>query len=169
MKRKLANNIRDVDYLIVRTGLYGALGNKGSCLIHFKYLSRSFAFCCGHFAAGSSQSNFYSRMTELLDIFGKSFFSKNIDRRSIKFNENDFQIVFGDLNFRITADLDATHKMIKNEEYYKLVTYDELTIAKSKYEQMNVLEELPLVFAPTYKYVIGTNNYDFKKKRVPSW
>ena len=31
------------------------------------------------------------------------------------------------------------------------------------------MDEAPIKFSPTYKYVIGSNEYDKNKKRIPSW
>jgi hypothetical protein len=36
-------------------------------------------------------------------------------------------------------------------------------------ESTSNLKAEEITFLPTYKYVKGTNQYDFKSKRMPSW
>lgn len=48
---------RDVAVDIVKTGLGGAMGNKGGVAIRFLMHSTSIAFVCAHLAAGQSGVN----------------------------------------------------------------------------------------------------------------
>jgi hypothetical protein len=58
---------------------------------------------------------------------------------------------------------------IRNGDLDSLGKEDQLNKKKSiSYELMEMIEG-PLKFEPTYKYIVGTSEYDTKKKRVPSW
>ncbi len=141
----------------------GTLGNKGSCLFRFEFSSTSIAVSCGHLAAGSSSKN--SRINELTDILSKHFpFYKEKS-----FREHDLMIIFGDLNFRIDLEYNTCLQFIKNKNLAHLAEYDQLNKVKNVNINFFDIEEGPLNFDPTYKFVIGTSEYDQKKKRVPSW
>ena len=57
---------------VVKTGLGGATGNKGSIAIRFMFHSTSLAFVCAHFAAGQSQwkerNNDYHEITSRMNF-----------------------------------------------------------------------------------------------------
>lgn len=51
-----------------------------------------------------------------------------------------------------------------------IVEYDQLAFEKTKYGFLSFFREAPITFLPTYKFDLGTHNYDTsKKQRVPSW
>lgn len=61
-------------------------------------------------------------------------------------------------------------KILKRKLYDLLLSGDQLTNEKSKGNVFKDFEEAPIHFNPTYKYDIGTDNYDSsEKQRVPSW
>jgi hypothetical protein len=149
--------------MIIKTGLMGTLGNKGSCLIRFNYMDTSFAFSCGHFAAGSSANN--NRLNELNDILNKNF----PVFKELKFRDHDVAIISGDLNFRNEIEYSSCLQLIKNKNLINLAEYDQFNRLKKVNLSLVDIEEGSLCFNPTYKYNIGTNEYDAKRKRVPSW
>lgn len=163
IKTSLKDKIRNFDHMIIKTGLMGAMGNKGSCLIRFNYLDTAFAFSCGHFAAGSSANA--SRVSEMIDILNKNFPL----HKELRFKEHNAAFIFGDLNFRIDLEYNTCIKAINNRALSQLSHYDQFL--KSREVNINLfdIEEGPLNFNPTYKYVVGSQEYDFKRKRVPSW
>lgn len=165
VKDEFCEFIRNIETASLRTGLYGTLGNKGSCLIRFEFDEVSLVFCCSHLKAGSSHAN--SRTSEISEILNKNFALKNY--KEMKFNEHDVQFIFGDLNFRIDLDLNNCLEFIKSGYLETLFLYDQLYTKKSLNLELMQLQELPVKFPPTYKYLINSNDYDFKKKRIPSW
>jgi synaptojanin len=162
VKEALKDNVKNIDSLIVRTGLLGTMGNKGSCLLRFNYLDTSFSVSVAHLSAGSTNVN--ARITEINDILNRPFPNKNT-----KFKDHDIQFIFGDLNFRIDLEYNTCKQMIHSGAYSALNSYDQLNKAKSVSTSLIELDEGPLNFDPTYKYIMGTSEYDAKKKRVPSW
>jgi hypothetical protein len=153
--------VKNIDNIIVKSGLLGTMGNKGSCLIRFNYHDTSIAISSSHLTAGSHLN---SRIAEINDILNKSFPIKN----NI-FKEHDIQFIFGDLNFRVDLDYSTCIQMITSESLKALANNDQLNIAKTTDTNLIKFDEGQLNFEPTYKYIIGTSQYDNKKKRVPSW
>jgi hypothetical protein len=164
VKESIKENIRNIDSMIVRTGMMGTMGNKGTCLLRFNYLDTSFSIACCHLSAGASNVN--SRITEMNDIMNKAFTIKN---KEYRYREHDIQFLFGDLNFRIDIDMATCRQMISSGSLASLASYDQLNKAKSMNTSLLDMDEGPLNFDPTYKYILGTSEYDSKKKRVPSW
>ena len=110
VKTPLIDKIKNIDSLIIKTGMMGALGNKGSCLLRFDYADTSIAVSSGHLAAGKSSKN--SRINQLSDILIKSF---PLYRKKL-FREHDVMLIFGDLNFRIDLDFNTCLQLIKNKK-----------------------------------------------------
>ena len=61
--------------------------------------------------------------------------------------------------------------MIQRKEYDKLIQYDQLTLSRKNDPGLNNLTEAKINFAPTYKYISGSNNFinDIENLRTPSW
>jgi hypothetical protein len=163
VKTTLKGKIKNFDHIIVKTGMMGTMGNKGSCLMRFNYLDSSFAFATGHLCAGGSANS--SRIAEITEVLNKPF--PNL--KDLKFREHDICFVFGDLNFRIDLDLNTCKELIKKGSLAHLTEFDQFLKSKSVNYSLFDIEEGPLTFNPTYKYVYGGHEYESKKKRVPSW
>lgn len=163
VKKEILERIKNFDFLIQKTGMMGTMGNKGSCLMRFELNDTSIAFSSGHFAAGQSSNS--SRIAELQDILTKNF---SIQRQK-KFQEHDVFFVFGDLNFRLDLDNNSVRRMIENKSLETLIVYDQFIKTRNVNFSLNCLEEGNLTFNPTYKYNFGSNEYDSKAKRIPSW
>ena len=86
--------------------------------------------------------------------------------------EHDILLWCGDLNYRIAADdfHDVVDK-VKNNKLGELRELDQLLQEKQAGNVFSELEEAKLKFPPTYKYKVGTNEYEFKsgKVRIPAW
>jgi len=190
VKESLKENFRSIEALIVRTSMLGTMGNKGSCVMRFNYLDTSIAFACCHLAAGASEVN--SRISEITEVITKAVpvKSSNLTQASnnstyysgsnynysglslnkeVRFKDHDYQFLFGDLNFRIDLDMKTVLNYIRNGDLESLAKEDQLNKKKSINFELMELIEAPLKFEPTYKYIVGTSEYDSKKKRVPSW
>ena len=66
----------------------------------------------------------------------------------------------------------AVIDQIKRGDYTKLLERDQLMICRRRVSgfRLSPFTELPITFAPTYKYDPGTDDYDSsEKKRAPAW
>jgi hypothetical protein len=71
----------------------------------------------------------------------------------------------GDLNFRLaegTFNHDEIVKAVENGEYAKLLAKDQLTQARKEETAFHELSEKLPSFPPTYKFTIGTDQYNKK-------
>jgi hypothetical protein len=61
---------------------------------------------------------------------------------------------------------------VKANNVTKLLERDQLLVSKKRNPgfRLRAFREAPITFAPTYKYDVGTDNYDTSdKKRSPAW
>ena len=106
------------------------------------------------------------------------------------FKDTDVWIVFGDLNFRIDMEYEEFSEFIKKgnswdkiREYDQFVKYQLASLSSNTYIKEDIIK-----FAPTYKYIINSDEFDYTpkdqiqnpkekdenlhksgKKRNPSW
>ena len=89
----------------------------------------------------------------------------------------DCYFFFGDLNTRISLEFSDPLMESLIKEYPKIIdgNFENILIYDQfkQYQKENTLilqmDEAPIKFSPTYKYNIGTSEYDTSKKRTPSW
>lgn len=158
-KKELITNL---DTLIIKSGLMGSLGNKGSCLLRFNIFNSCISIACSHMSAGKEYTD--SRRKEMVDLLNSSFekYSK------IQFKDHDFFFIFGDLNSRLDINTDMCYSLIQEGKYSELLKYDQLIGYKCETSIMNMIDEAKIEFAPTYKYIINSNEYD-RSNRTPSY
>ena len=111
--------------------------------------------------------------------------SSNIDEQNLKIktelscdldlepysgmNQYDLVIFSGDLNYRINMDKEEVKKLISNNDVETLLEKDQLYSAINKREiDLDDFYEGRINFMPTYKFLDGTNEYDYVE-RVPGW
>ena len=96
-------------------------------------------------------------------------------------------MLFGDLNFRIDMDYEEFSEFIKDgQNWKKLLEYDQFNKnQRASIEFTEIIGEDPIIHPPSYKYIIGSDLYDYDskdkneeegnnanlsgKKRNPSW
>lgn len=87
--------------------------------------------------------------------------------------DHEICILNGDLNYRIdTMGRDTVIQAIKTKNIPKLLDRDQLLLSRRKNpgHRLRDFTEAPLTFLPTYKYDVGTDNYDSSdKRRAPAW
>lgn len=182
VKDSVRNKIRDVSAAKVKLGMGGLHGNKGALIVRFFLDDSSLCFINCHLAAGQSQT--VHRNNDVAAIMEAdalprnrspsdcaAFFVGGGDGSMIL--DHEICILNGDLNYRIDAMprntvIDAVHQ----GNLSKLLDRDQLLLSKKRNPgfRLRAFNEAPIKFAPTYKYDVGTDNYDTsEKKRSPAW
>ena len=81
---------------------------------------------------------------------------------------HDVKLFFGDMNFKSEVyDFDWCTKNIATQNYTELLKKDEFYVHRDKDPLLKTLTEGLVNFAPTYKYICVTNNYD--RTNMPSY
>jgi hypothetical protein len=178
---ELRKSVYEIKTQTVALGLHRWWGNKGSAAIAFRLssgvASTSFLFINSHFCAGESklqQRNKNYRDTEICLTLNDS-----ISREKIASNRFDVTVWMGDLNYRIQGVGDGVfHRLQQCEKKSKefesileyLITQDELRRGMNNGLVFSNFSEGEIRFPPTYKYDLGTSNFDSSaKRRIPSW
>ncbi|KAG6132984.1 hypothetical protein E4U12_002970 [Claviceps purpurea] len=182
VKSSLRDRVRNLNAAEVKRGMGGLHGNKGAIAIRFKVDDTSLCFVNCHLAAGQSHAN--SRHNDIAAILEASLFptERDPDLRLDTFTgggdgsmilDHELCILNGDLNYRIdTMSRDTVVKAVEQQQLAKLLERDQLLVARRRNPtfRLRAFEELPITFAPTYKYDVGTDTYDTsEKRRSPAW
>ncbi|OJA19346.1 hypothetical protein AZE42_00462 [Rhizopogon vesiculosus] len=155
--------IRNVEGAARKTGLRGMSGNKGGVGVRLDYYDTSFCFLTAHLAAG--HSNVEERNADFATIVNGLHFQKG---KTLSSHENI--IWLADTNYRIGLDNESVRALSEGDDFDALVAADQLRQAIDNGDAFAGYEEGPLLFRPTYKYDLGTDNYDTSEKmRVPAW
>jgi endonuclease/exonuclease/phosphatase family metal-dependent hydrolase len=87
--------------------------------------------------------------------------------------DHEICVLNGDLNYRIeTMGRDTVIKAIHAQQYNRLLERDQLLVSRRRNPgfRLRDFQESPILFAPTYKYDLGTDDYDSsEKRRAPAW
>ena len=192
-------NIKAVDASEVKCGMKGHYGNKvnasvlsfesssintdqGALILRFTYDDSSICFVNCHLAAGQTQTS--NRNNDVATILEAESLpaESDLDVRSSTFVgggdgtqilDHEICVLNGDLNYRIDAmPRNTVVDLVKRNELSKLLERDQIMICRRRVWgfRLGSFAEAPITFAPTYKYDVGTDNYDTsEKKRAPAW
>lgn len=182
VKADLRGRISNLSSNEVKRGLGGLHGNKGAIVVRFMVDDTSLCFINCHLAAGQSGAN--QRHNDVAAILDANVFPSERDP-SVRIDsyvgggdgtmilDHELCVLNGDLNYRIdTMSRDTVVTAVKQGNLTKLLERDQLLVAKRRNPgfRLRAFDELPITFAPTYKYDVGTDNYDTsEKKRSPAW
>lgn len=163
VKTSILHQIKNVEGAIKKTGMSGIAGNKGAVAIRFEYASTSLCFVTAHLAAGFA--NYEERNRDYKTISHGLRFQKN---RSIE--DHDSIIWFGDFNYRIGLSDDRARRLVHLGDLDTLYENDQLHIQMVAGMAFPYYSENRITFPPTYRFDIGTDNYDTSEKsRIPAW
>ena len=150
--------------------------------MRFTLEDTSLCFTNCHLAAGQSQTvNRNNDMTAILESAllpperdAEAKLSRFVDGGDgSMIMDHEICILNGDLNYRIdTMGRDTVIKAVKTNNLQKLLERDQLLVSKRRNPafRLRSFTELPITFAPTYKYDVGTDRYDTSEKnRSPAW
>lgn len=157
-------HMKDVEVQSTRTGLGGLWGNKGAVSIRMSLYGTGVTFVGAHLAAHDDKLS--ERIEDYNQIVNNHHYKT---RKYHSIFDHDYVFWFGDLNFRLTGSDSAwdVRSLIEQGKFEELLERDQLSLARSTGNAFALLsEELP-TFAPTFKFIEGTSEYDLKRR--PAW
>jgi len=167
--------VRDVRVTRVKSGVYGSAGNKGAVALRFQVLATSLCFLCVHLESGADKADV--RMSQLRDAL-RCFDGVSPPIPGVA--DHDVLVVAGDLNTRLDLAPGAEvglHQALRSawaEEakgadaaWRSLLRYDQLSASAQQYLHPLGILEGPVEFPPTYRFVVGGDEYD--TARTPAW
>lgn len=182
VKSDIRARVSNLSSAEIKRGMGGLHGNKGAIVVRFMVDDTSLCFINCHLAAGQSAAN--QRHADIAAILEAAILPPERDP-AIRIDsyvgggdgtmilDHELCILNGDLNYRIdTMSRDTVVMAVKAGNLAKLLERDQLLVARRRNAafRLRAFEELPITFAPTYKYDVGTDNYDTsEKKRSPAW
>lgn len=182
VKSSLRDRIRNLSGAEVKRGMGGLHGNKGAVAVRFRIDDTSICLVNCHLAAGQTQAN--ARHSDIAAILEAPLFTTERDPGVLVDTyvgggdgsliiDHELCILNGDLNYRIdTMSRDTVVTAVKQNNLSKLLERDQLLVARRRNPafKLRAFDELPITFAPTYKYDVGTDTYDTsEKRRSPAW
>lgn len=163
VKASVLSSIKNVEGSIKKTGLSGIAGNKGAVAIRMDFSSTSVCFVTAHLAAGFA--NYEERNRDYKTISHGLRFQKD---RAIE--DHDSIIWLGDFNYRIGLSDDRARSLVKSNDLDTLYENDQLNIQMVAGMTFPFYSEARILFPPTYKFDLGSDNYDTSEKgRIPAW
>lgn len=155
--------ITNIEGDVKRTGFGGMTSNKGAVAMSFKYAATTFCIVVSHLAAGLD--NVSQRHNDYKAIFKNIRFAKGS-----RIKDHDAVIWMGDFNYRILMSNDEVRQLILDKDFATLFQKDQLNQQMIAGESFPYFHEMPINFAPTYKFDPGTKTYDTSEKmRIPAW
>ena len=187
VKSPLRSRIKHVHTSEIKRGMGGLHGNKGALVLRMVLDDSSICFLNCHLAAGQTQTihrnNDIAAILEAepfpanpltqgdSSVAHTDIFASGGDGSMIM--DHEICIINGDLNYRIdTMGRDTVIKHVKENNLPRLLERDQLLLSRKKNPgfRLRAFAEAPITFAPTYKYNVGTDDYDSsEKKRAPAW
>ncbi|KAF4874580.1 Inositol-1,4,5-trisphosphate 5-phosphatase 1 [Colletotrichum siamense] len=163
VKASTLAKIKNVEGSVKKTGLSGMAGNKGAVAIRFDFANTQICFVTAHLAAGFS--NYDERNRDYATIHHGLRFQRN---RGI--DDHDAVVWLGDFNYRIGLTSEAVRTLIKKHDLDLLYENDQLNLQMIAGLAFPYYSEARINFLPTYKFDLGTDDYDTsEKQRIPAW
>ncbi|OCT76517.1 hypothetical protein XELAEV_18031720mg [Xenopus laevis] len=178
IRRDLVLFFSEVEHATVTTRFFPMFKTKGALAVSFRFFGTSFIFINSHFAAGDSKVK--DRIYNYHKIIRELKLPKNVPDTNPIYSDPDdvttrFDEVFwfGDFNFRLNksrTEVDSIIENIPENDMSSLLQYDQLSEEMIKGSIFRGFKEAEIHFLPTYKFNIGSDDYDTsKKKRTPSY
>jgi hypothetical protein len=149
------------------TGIMGVMGNKGGVAVSFTLLDTEFCFVNSHLAA--HDDNVTRRNQDHKDVCAGINFERS--RGKVRFIiDHDYIFWLGDLNYRLNTHDTEVKAMVATNNVEGLLKYDQLKQQQRIGAAFENFHEPAITFPPTYKYDIGTDNFDTSEKmRCPAY
>ena len=188
IKQSLIPYAYDVRLTTTGVGALGVMGNKGAVTIGFRLHDSSVCFVSSHLASG--RNKVVPRSIQYRSILEKTALMMSEEStRNRPWHHNghrkfvakeglsilDYDLVFwvGDLNYHIDQEMsiEEVFRLVENRDWATLRLKDQLISQRESRQAFAGFREAELNFAPTYKYLPGSNDYDRRedKLRAPAW
>ncbi|KAE8602608.1 hypothetical protein XENTR_v10014049 [Xenopus tropicalis] len=178
IRRDLMWFCSEVECSTVTTRFFPMIKTKGAVAASFTFFGTSFLFINAHFAAGDSKVK--QRIQNYEKIIKNLQLPKNVPDTNPIYSDPDdatsrFDEVFwfGDFNFRLSKSRSEVDSMLENlpeNDMRSLLQYDQLSEEVTKGSVFKGFKEGEIHFRPTYRFNIGSDDYDTsKKQRTPSY
>ncbi|XP_066433998.1 phosphatidylinositol polyphosphate 5-phosphatase type IV-like [Eleutherodactylus coqui] len=177
IRRELIWFCSEVESAHVTTRRFHYVKTKGALGVAFTIFGTSFLFITTHLRSAEKRVVDYKVITEGLRLPRK--LPARTDSSEYKLSTFDvttrFDRVFwfGDLNYQLKEDrktVESLLRTIEGRDMSSLVELDSLNEAKSNGSIFKGFHEDTIRFHPTYKFDVGTDNYDTSaKQRIPSY
>jgi len=124
VKREHVGHVRYSMEDWIRLGFFGLWGNKGANLCTLNIGGMNLCFINSHLSAHEYQSK--KRQQEYSAILSSQTRSTTNYQETMALKE-DYQFIFGDLNFRLEGlSIDTVKELIQKKEYDRLLEYDQV-------------------------------------------
>ncbi|KPI97674.1 Phosphatidylinositol 4,5-bisphosphate 5-phosphatase A [Papilio xuthus] len=167
---KHVTHLRDIEAQYTKIGFGGLWGNKGAVSVRFNIYGCSVCLVNCHLTA--HEHLHHHRVTDYNTIVNNHTYHVT-ETTHILFH--DYVFFIGDLNCRLdhppdespsAEEIAAALQEVEKDKYAALLKYDQLYASQELDEAFVELTEPEIRFPPTYKFILGTDDYDLKK---PSW
>ncbi|KAI6654976.1 synaptojanin-1 isoform X3 [Oopsacas minuta] len=166
IKQELVELVSDCDVCVVKTGMSGKAGNKGSIAVYVQINATKYSFICSHFAA--HQDKVIERNADYIEACKKIEYTSRYG--SISIEDMDYVFWCGDFNYRIDMPREQVHTHIQNKNFSELLKADQLITQIYDGCVFHGFTEGTIDFCPTFKYDVFTDRYDTSsKQRIPAW
>ncbi|KAJ7527800.1 hypothetical protein O6H91_16G071700 [Diphasiastrum complanatum] len=179
IRKEIRIHVQNPKVSCIGCGFMGYYGNKGSIAVSMSLHQTSFCFVCSHLTSGDKEGDELRRNADVTEILRKTHFhrSSKMDGEDLPESilAHDRIIWLGDLNYRLSLSDMETRNLVAKEDWRALLEKDQLKIEQCAGRVFQGWEEGPILFPPTYKYVINSGHYsgEFQnsgeKQRTPAW
>ncbi|KAG8627990.1 hypothetical protein KVT40_003863 [Elsinoe batatas] len=179
IKTSLRPRVKQFNGAEVKRGMGGLHGNKGALILRMILDDTSICLINCHLAAGQTQT--MHRNNDVAGIMESENLPPSVASPDIFVGGGDGSMILdheicilnGDLNYRIDAmTRDSVVRAVEKNDLSRLLERDQLILSKKRNPafRLRLFQEMPITFAPTYKYDVGMTRYDTSdKKRSPAW
>lgn len=90
--------------------------------------------------------------------------SQNLStRNSVGCSDQKLTFIMGDLNYRVALEPDVVLDLVEHKDYATLLSADKLSLEHKEKNILPLYSEGDINFPPTYKFAVGTDDYDESK------
>lgn len=169
-------HVSNISVDTVGTGIMGQLGNKGGVGISLRFHATDLCFVNSHLAAHPEfvdrRNQDYHSICSRMTFSQYEKLSRDCPIFGVKrIKDFDTVIWVGDLNYRLNdIDVNEVKEMLAEENIATILESDQFKHQQQQRKAFVEFQEGTITFRPTYKYDVGTDEWDSSEKnRAPAW